>query len=78
MGCYWRIDRDIYEEFLNVLPPRYQPAGFTMIEYLTSDVTAYYLKVGNTYWCAYVRTGFKGDIDRAYRVVARHVDKGEA
>lgn len=53
LGMFWEIDEQIYDEFLNILPPAYCAGGFRMIEKLTDDIAATYLKVSGRYWCGY-------------------------
>lgn len=53
LGMWWEIDEAIYDEFLNMLPPAYCTGGFRMIEKLTGDIAATYLKIGDRYWCVY-------------------------
>ncbi|MGO7308735.1 hypothetical protein ACCS91_33310 [Rhizobium ruizarguesonis] len=53
LGRFWMIDETIYEEFLNMLPPAYCAGGFRMIEKLTDDISATFLKIGPHYWCGY-------------------------
>lgn len=50
-GKFWMIDEDIFEEFLNMLPPIYVPGGFQMIEKLTGDIATAYIQIGAHYWC---------------------------
>jgi hypothetical protein len=57
LGRFWMIDRDIFDEFLEMLPPAYCVGGFRMIEMLTGDIAATYVKIGDHYWCGY--TSFK-------------------
>lgn len=53
LGMFWEIDVEIYDEFLNILPPAYCAGGFRMIEKLTDDIAATYLQVSGRYWCGY-------------------------
>ncbi|WP_287094880.1 DUF1419 domain-containing protein [Mesorhizobium sp.] len=53
LGKFWQIDAQIYDEFLNLLPPRYCSCGFRMSERLTRDIAATYLRIGNDYWCGF-------------------------
>lgn len=53
LGRFWKIDETIYDEFLGALPPEYCTNGFRLIEKLTGDIAATYLKIGGDYWCAY-------------------------
>ncbi|TPL42593.1 hypothetical protein [Mesorhizobium sp. B2-4-5] len=53
LGKFWQIDREIYEEFLNLLPPIYCPGGFRLCERLTGEIAATYLQVGPYHWCAF-------------------------
>lgn len=53
---FWEIDEDIFDEFLNLLPPIYTTAGFRLIENLTDDITATFFKVEGRYWCGYTNT----------------------
>ncbi len=71
VGKYWEITEKIYNEFLEVLPPRYVPGGFGIIEMLTDDITCFYFKVGSRYWAGYAhaRTG----AERGYRDLIDHI-----
>ncbi|RWH52253.1 MAG: hypothetical protein E5V72_01395 [Mesorhizobium sp.] len=53
LGKFWQIDAQIYDEFENMLPPRYCSCGFRMSERLTRDIAATYLRIGNDYWCGF-------------------------
>lgn len=53
LGKWWQIDREIYREFEDMLPPYYCASGFRMMERLTGDISATYLKVGADYWCCF-------------------------
>ncbi|WP_287228348.1 DUF1419 domain-containing protein [Mesorhizobium sp.] len=53
LGKFWQIDREIYDEFLNLLPPIYCAGGFRLCERLTGDIAATYLRVGSDYWCGF-------------------------
>lgn len=53
LGKFWQIDQEIYDEFLNLLPPIYCAGGFRLCERLTRDIAATFVKVGNDYWCAF-------------------------
>ncbi|RWM86483.1 MAG: DUF1419 domain-containing protein [Mesorhizobium sp.] len=53
LGKFWQIDAQIYDEFLNLLPPIYCGGGFRMCERLTRDIAATYFKVGDDYWCGF-------------------------
>lgn len=53
LGMFWEIDAAIYEEFLEMLPPAYCAGGFRMIEKLTDDIAATYIKIQGRYWCGY-------------------------
>lgn len=66
-GKFWQIDEDIFDEFLNVLPPNYVSGGFRMIEKLTYDLAATYLKVGDTFWCGYCNRSEVLELDEAIR-----------
>jgi hypothetical protein len=52
LGKYWQIDEAIFWEFLEMLPPETCENGFRMIERLTGDIAATYLKIDDDYWCA--------------------------
>lgn len=53
LGSFWEVDRAIYEEFLNLLPPSYCAGGFRMIERLTDDIAATFQEAGGRYWCSF-------------------------
>jgi len=52
LGKYWQIDEAIWDEFHEMLPPEYCDHGFRMIEKLTGDIAAAYLRIDGDYWCA--------------------------
>jgi hypothetical protein len=53
LGNWWQIDEAIYDEFLEMLPPAYCVGGFRMIERLTDNIAATFLKVGDRFFCGY-------------------------
>lgn len=56
IGDRWEIDRDIYEEFLEMLPPLGWTGGtFYMREFSFGDVTAKFSKEGDRYFCEFAR-----------------------
>ncbi|KQS84283.1 DUF1419 domain-containing protein [Rhizobium sp. Leaf383] len=67
-GKFWEIDEAIYDEFLEMLPPRYCTGGFRMIEELTDNLAATFQKVGGRYWCSYV---VPQDVTRIYNHISR-------
>ncbi|RUU78231.1 DUF1419 domain-containing protein [Mesorhizobium sp. M7A.F.Ca.MR.362.00.0.0] len=53
LGKFWQIDQNIYDEFLNMLPPIYCVGGFRLCERLTDDIASTFLTVGPRLWCAF-------------------------
>ncbi|RWI47561.1 MAG: DUF1419 domain-containing protein [Mesorhizobium sp.] len=53
LGKFWKIDEATYDEFENLLPPRYCAGGFRMSERLTGDIAATFIRVGQDYWCGF-------------------------
>ena len=52
VGARWEIDRDIYEEFLEMLPPLGWRGGtFYMCEFSFGDITAKFTREGDRYFC---------------------------
>ncbi len=52
VGARWEIDRDLYEEFLNMLPPLGWRGGtFYMSEFSFGDITAKFTQEGDRYYC---------------------------
>lgn len=52
-GRWWEINEEIFDEFLNMLPPRYCTQGFRMSEHLTGDIAATYVQIGTRYFCGF-------------------------
>ena len=51
VGDRWEIDRDIYDEFLNILPPLGWRGGtFYLMEFSFGDITAKFTREGR-YYC---------------------------
>lgn len=56
IGDRWEIDRDIYQEFLEVLPPLGWKGGtFYLSEFSFGNVTAKFTKEGERYFCEFAR-----------------------
>lgn len=54
IGDRWEIDRAIYEEFLEVLPPMEWKGGtFYMREFSFGDITAKFSREGERYFCEF-------------------------
>ena len=54
IGDRWEIDRAIYEEFLEMLPPLGWKGGtFFMREFSFGDITAKFTKDGDRYFCEF-------------------------
>lgn len=52
IGDRWEIDRELYEEFLEILPPLGWRGGvFYMREFSFGDITAKFTKEGDRYYC---------------------------
>ncbi len=52
IGDRWEIDRDLYEEFLEMLPPLGWKGGtFFMSEFSFGDITSKFTKEGDRYYC---------------------------
>ena len=69
---FWMVDREIYDEFLNILPPVYVPQGFRVIEKLTGNLAAHYLAIGQHYWCAYLDTSEPDEVVKMIRRIRRN------
>lgn len=56
LGARWEIDRDIYEDFLEMLPPLGWRGGvFYMREFSFDDITTKFSKEGDRYYCEFAR-----------------------
>src|SRR4051794_17884427 len=56
IGNRSEIDKDIYHEFLEMLPPiGWRGGSFFMSEFTFGDVTAKYSKEGDRYYCEFAR-----------------------
>lgn len=56
LGDRWEIDRDIYDELLNILPPLgWTGDVFYMCEFTFEDITARYTREGDRYYCEFAR-----------------------
>lgn len=56
LGDKWEIDRETYQEFLEVLPPLGWEGGtFYMCEFSFDDITAKFSKKGDKYYCEFAR-----------------------
>lgn len=50
----WEINEKIYNEFLCTLPPlKYEDNGFYMSEFYKDNITAFYSRSGDAYYCEY-------------------------
>lgn len=72
-GKYWEINESIYNEFLEVLPPRNVPYGFAMIEFLTEDITCFYLRINGRYWAGYAHCRNKAYMGLIEHIIANEV-----
>lgn len=56
LGNRWEIDREVYHEFLEMLPPLgWRNGTFFMSEFTFDDVTAKFSQEGDKYYCEYAR-----------------------
>ena len=56
LGQRWEITEELYDEFLNMMPPRFWRGGsFYCCEALFDDVAAKFSKEGDRYFCEYAR-----------------------
>ena len=56
IGDRWEIDEEIYDDFLNMMPPLGWRSGcFYMCEFSFDDITAKFTKEGNRYFCEFAR-----------------------
>lgn len=56
LGNRWEIDREVYEEFLEMLPPLgWRGGSFFMSEFSFGNITAKYTKEGDKYYCEFAR-----------------------
>jgi hypothetical protein len=56
LGHRWEIDKEIYHEFLEMLPPvNWKRGAFFMSEFSFDDITTRYSSDGDTYWCEFAR-----------------------
>jgi hypothetical protein len=56
IGDRWEIDEEIYDDFLNMLPPMgWRGGAFYMSEFTFDDITAKFSKEGGKYWCEFAR-----------------------
>ncbi len=52
IGRRWEIDADLYDEFLNILPPLgWRGHSFYMGEFLFDDITHKFSRIGDRYFC---------------------------
>ena len=55
VGRKWEIDAALYDEFLNLLPPRaYQGDSFVMREFLFDDITHRFSRADDRHFCGVV------------------------
>lgn len=56
LGNRWEITAELYDEFLNMLPPMGWSGGtFYMSEFTIDDITAKFSKEGGRYFCEHAR-----------------------
>lgn len=56
VGTRWEIDEEIYDDFLNMLPPLGWRGGvFYMREFTFDDITTKFTKEGSRYYCEFAR-----------------------
>ena len=56
LGDRWEITEDIYDEFLNMLPPMgWSDGTFYMSEFTFSNITAKFSREGDRYYCEHAR-----------------------
>src|SRR5438067_1207551 len=56
IGRRWEIDEEIYQEFLDMLPPlEWRGGSFYMSEFTFGDITNKFTKVGDRYYCEFAR-----------------------
>ena len=56
IGNRWEIDREIYNEFLEMLPPLgWRGGAFYMSEFSFDDITAKFSREGDKYYCEFAR-----------------------
>ena len=56
VGNRWAIDKQTYDEFLEMLPPLGWKGGvFYMSEFSFDDITAKFSKEGDNYYCEFAR-----------------------
>jgi hypothetical protein len=56
VGHRWEIDEEIYDDFLNMLPPLGWSGGaFYMREFTFDDITTRFSKSGGKYFCEFAR-----------------------
>ncbi|MFO0906823.1 MAG: DUF1419 domain-containing protein [Isosphaeraceae bacterium] len=56
IGDRWEIDEEIYDDFLNMLPPLGRQGGvFYMREFTFDDITAKFTKEGSRFYCEFAR-----------------------
>lgn len=55
IGARWRIDAEIYHEFLEILPPlNWRGGSFLMREFCFGSITTKYTREGESYFCEFV------------------------
>lgn len=56
VGHRWEITEEIYDEFLDMLPPLgWQGGAFYMREFTFDDITTKYSREGGRYFCEFAR-----------------------
>ncbi len=67
-GQYFETTREIYEYFLNVLPPMdYTADGFSMSEFATDTLTDAFLRVSGRFYCLCISRRTSADFTNAVR-----------
>lgn len=56
IGDRWEIDEQIYDDFLNMMPPLdWRGGAFYMREFSFDDITAKFSKEGDRFYCEFAR-----------------------
>jgi hypothetical protein len=52
-GLWWEINENIYDYFLEMMPPIYAPGGFYISEALTGNIHSYYFQKDGRFYSGY-------------------------
>lgn len=67
-GQYFETTRELYDYFLNLLPPMdYTADGFSMSEYATDTLTDAFLRVSGRFYCLCISRRTSADFTNAVR-----------